>query len=431
MDAFLVRGGGPLHGTVRVSGAKNSALKLVAAALLAPGQAEIRNVPDIADMRVMAAVLEHLGVTVETSPGAYRLSVPDVVGDETPEHLVTMLRASIIVLGPLLARRGHARLAMPGGCNLGNRSIDMHLSGLQQMGAEIVYGADYVEAWAPRLRGADIELPFASVGATENLLMAAVTAQGTTRLANVAREPEIQDLAAYLSAMGARIEGAGTPEITVHGVGELRAVDHTVVPDRIEAGTYAVAAALTGGEIRIEEALASDLRLPLDKLRAIGAEVDEEERAFTVRGAARLKPADVVTLPYPGFPTDLQPQFLVLLARAHGTSIVTENVFDGRFSVLEELRRLGADVSLEGHHALIRGPRELKGATVRATDLRAGAALVLAGLVADGETLVTDPYHVDRGYADLAGKLRALGGHVQRLHPEDASLRADLAAGVG
>ena len=431
MDAFLVRGGGPLHGTVRVSGAKNSALKLVAAALLAPGQAVIRNVPEIADMRVMAAVLEHLGVTVETTPDAYRLTVPEVVGDETPEHLVTMLRASIIVLGPLLARRGHARLSMPGGCNLGNRSIDMHLSGLQQMGAEIVYGEDYVEAWAPRLRGADIELPFASVGATENLLMAAVTAQGTTRLGNVAREPEIQDLAAYLSSMGARIEGAGTPEITVHGVGELQATDHTVVPDRIEAGTYAVAAALTGGEIRIEEALASDLRLPLDKLRAIGAEVEEEDRAFTVRGTGRLKAVDVVTLPYPGFPTDLQPQYLVLLARAQGTSIVTENVFDGRFSVLEELRRLGADVSLEGHHALVRGPRQLKGATVRATDLRAGAALVLAGLVADGETVVTDPYHVDRGYADFAGKLRALGGDVERRRPESATLGADLAAGVG
>ena len=431
MDAFLVRGGGPLHGTVRVSGAKNSALKLVAAALLAPGDAVIRNVPDIADMRVMAAVLEHLGVTVRTEPGAYRLSVPEEIGDETPAHLVGMLRASIIVLGPLLARRGHARLAMPGGCNLGNRSIDMHLSGLQQMGAEIVYGEDYVEAWAPRLHGADIELPFASVGATENLLMAAVTAEGATRLANVAREPEIQDLAAYLSAMGACIEGAGSPEITVHGVPELHAADHTVVPDRIEAGTYAVAAALTGGEIRIEEALAADLHLPLDKLRAVGAKVDEEERAFTVRGAGRLKAADVVTLPYPGFPTDLQPQFLVLLARAHGTSIVTENVFDGRFSVLEELRRLGADVSLEGHHALVRGPRQLKGATVRATDLRAGAALVLAGLVAEGETIVTDPYHVDRGYEDFVGKLRALGADVERRRPEGAALDVDVAAGVG
>ncbi|HWH31069.1 MAG TPA: UDP-N-acetylglucosamine 1-carboxyvinyltransferase [Egibacteraceae bacterium] len=431
MDAFVARGGGPLHGTVRVSGAKNSALKLVAAALLAPGQAVIRNVPDIADMRVMAQVLEHLGVAVRTEPGQYTLDVPDDIGDATPEHLVRMLRASIIVLGPLLARRGHARLAMPGGCNLGNRSIDMHLSGLQQMGAEIVYGADYVEAWAPRLRGADIELPFASVGATENLLMAAVTAEGTTRLSNVAREPEIADLAAYLSAMGARIEGAGSPEIVIHGVPALHAADHTVVPDRIEAGTFAVAAALTGGEIRVEEAVAGHLRLPLEKLRAIGAEVDEEERAFTVRGGGRLKGADVVTLPYPGFPTDLQPQFLVLLARAHGTSIVTENVFDGRFSILDELRRLGADVSMEGHHAMIRGPRALSGTTVRATDLRAGAALVLAGLVAGGETVVTDPYHVDRGYEDFAGKLRALGADVERHRPEGRPVEADLAAGVG
>jgi UDP-N-acetylglucosamine 1-carboxyvinyltransferase len=428
MDAFLVRGGGPLRGTVRINGAKNSALKLVAAALLAPGVATIRNVPDIADMRVMAAVLEHLGVGVAADADAYRLTVPDQIGDETPAHLVSMLRASIIVLGPLLARCGHARLAMPGGCNLGNRSIDMHLSGLQQMGAEIVYGDDDVEATAPELRGADVELPFASVGATENLLMAAVTAKGTTRLGNAAREPEITDLAAYLSAMGARIAGAGSPEIVVEGVAELHAADHTVVPDRIEAGTFAVAAALTGGELRIEEAVPGHLRLPLDKLRAIGADVDEEDRAFTVRREHPLRPADVVTLPYPGFPTDLQPQFLVLLSQAHGPSIMTENVFDGRFSVIEELRRLGADVALEGHHALVRGPRPLRGATVRATDLRAGAALVLAGLIAEGETVVTDPYHVDRGYADLAGRLRALGGDVQRTGT--AVVPADLAAGV-
>lgn len=412
-----------------MSGAKNSALKLVAAALLAPGEAVIRNVPDIADMRVMGAVLDHLGVRVGTEGDAYTLRVPQEIGEETPEHLVRMLRASIVVLGPLLARRGHARLAMPGGCNLGNRSIDMHLSGLQQMGAEIVYGEDYVEAWAPRLRGADIELPFASVGATENLLMAAVTAHGTTRLANVAREPEIQDLAAYLSAMGARIEGAGTPEITVHGVPELQPADHTVVPDRIEAGTYAVAAALTGGEIRIEGAIPEHLRLPLDKLRAAGAAVEEEERAFTVC-AGRLNAVDVVTLPYPGFPTDLQPQFLVLLSRAQGTSIVTENVFDGRFSVLDELRRLGADVTLDGHHAMVRGPRALKGTTVRATDLRAGAALVLAGLVSEGETVVTEPYHVDRGYEDFVGRLRALGGDVERRGPDGDTLPADVTADV-
>lgn len=428
MDAFLVRGGGPLRGTVRVNGAKNSALKLVAAALLAPGVATIRNVPDIADMHVMGAVLEHLGVAVDAGGDAYRLTVPDRIGDETPAHLVSMLRASIIVLGPLLARCGHARLAMPGGCNLGNRSIDMHLSGLQQMGAEIVYGEDYVEATAAQLKGADVELPFASVGATENLLMAAVTAKGTTRLGNVAREPEIADLAAYLSAMGARIEGAGSPEIIVEGVDELHPADHTVVPDRIEAGTFAVAAALTGGELRIEHAIPGHLRLPLDKLRAMGAEVDEEERAFTVRRDGPLRPADVVTLPYPGFPTDLQPQFLVLLSQAHGPSIMTENVFDGRFSIIDELRRLGADVALEGHHALVRGPRPLRGTTVRATDLRAGAALVLAGLVAEGETVVTDPYHVDRGYQDLAGRLRALGGDVQRTGT--AAMPADLAAGV-
>jgi UDP-N-acetylglucosamine 1-carboxyvinyltransferase len=426
MDAFHVRGGGPLRGVVRVAGAKNSALKLVAAALLAPGATTIRNVPDIADMRVMGDVLEYLGVTVRREPGAYALDVPVDVGDETPAHLVSMLRASIIVLGPLLARTGHARLAMPGGCNLGNRSIDMHLSGLAQMGADITYGEDFVEATASRLRGADIELPFASVGATENLLMAAVTAEGTTRIGNAAREPEIQDLAEYLIAMGARVEGVGTSELVVHGVPELHPADHTVVPDRIEAGTFAVAAAVTGGELRLEEVVPAHLRLPLEKLRAIGVEVEEGERHLVV-GGGRLRAADVVTLPYPGFPTDLQPQFLILLSQARGTSMVTENVFDGRFSVIEELRRLRADISLEGHHALVRGPRALQGATVRATDLRAGAALVLAGLVAEGETVVTDPYHVDRGYQDFAGRLRAVGADVERRTTTEPVAAADVA----
>jgi UDP-N-acetylglucosamine 1-carboxyvinyltransferase len=414
MDAFLVQGGQPLHGDVRISGAKNSALKLLAAALLAPGRFTIRNVPDIADIHVMAAVLEHLGAAVQRSGETLVLDIPERPGDETPPHLVSKLRASLVVLGPLLARCGHVRVATPGGCNLGNRAIDMHLSGLARMGAEISYGAEFVEARADQLLGADIELPYASVGATENLLMAAVTARGTTFVRNAAREPEIVDLARFLQGMGAQISGEGTSEIVVEGVADLHPTDHAVVGDRIEAGTYAVAAAVTGGTVDIEGVDPAHLRLFLDKLQAAGVTVDERDGGMTVSRTGDLRSVDVVTLPFPGFPTDLQPQFLLLLSQAAGTSMVTENVFDSRLVVVEELRRLGADIHVEGHHAVVRGPRPLRGAEVRAPDLRAGAALVLAGLIADGETIVTDPYHVDRGYADFTGRLRALGGDVRR-----------------
>jgi len=427
MEAFIVRGGRALRGAVRVSGAKNSALKVAAAALLAEGRTVIRNVPDIADMHVMTSVLEHLGVTVTVGAGAYALDVPGELGRSTPENLARRLRASIVVLGPLLAREGRVRLAMPGGCNLGNRGIDMHLSGLTQMGAEIAYGPDYVEARADRLRGAHIELPFASVGATENLLMAAVTAAGTTSITNAAREPEIFDLVAFLSGMGADIEGAGTAELVVRGVDRLSPCEHEVLPDRIEAGTYAVAAAVTQGEVTLEGVEPGHLRLPLDKLSAIGAEVEERERTLVVRGTPTRRAVDVVTLPYPGFPTDLQPQFLVLLSQAAGTSMVTENVYDGRFSIISELHRLGADIVVEGHHAIVRGTRRLSGTTVTAPDLRAGAALVLAGLVADGETVVRGAGHVDRGYTDLSVKLRSLGADIERTCIDDAGLAAGAA----
>ena len=427
MDAFIVRGGRPLAGTVRVSGAKNSALKLAAAALLAEGRTVLRNVPDIRDMQVMAAVLEHLGVDVAREGDVYTLDVPAEIGLATPEHLARRLRASIVVLGPLLARGGRVHLAMPGGCDLGNRGIDMHLSGLTQMGAEISYGPDFVEARADPLRGARIELPFASVGATENLLMAAVTASGTTRIVNAAREPEIADLAAFLSSMGADIEGSGTSELVVHGVEGLAPAEHEVVPDRIEAGTYAVAAAVTEGTVTIEGIVPGHLRLVLDKLAAVGADIEERDRALVVRGQPDRQAVDVVTLPYPGLPTDLQPLFLVLLSQAAGTSMLTENVYDGRFSIVAELNRLGADITLEGHHAVVRGARRLQGAAVSSPDLRAGAALVVAGLVADGETVVHGAHHVDRGYADFAGRLQALGGDIRRVAGEDAGLAAGAA----
>ncbi|QBI19113.1 UDP-N-acetylglucosamine 1-carboxyvinyltransferase [Egibacter rhizosphaerae] len=415
-DAFLVRDSGPLHGEVVTGGAKNSALKLVAAALLAEGRSVIENVPEIDDIAAMADVAVALGAEVSRpEPHTIVLDVPPRLEVVTHPNLVGRLRASIVVLGPLLAREGRARLAMPGGCNLGNRSIDLHLAGLAKLGAEISYGADAIEARVDgRLRGADIELPFASVGATENLLQAAVTARGVTRISNAAREPEISDLAAFLRAMGGDIQGDGTSEIVVRGVDALAPAHHRVIGDRIEAGTFAVGAALTGGDVHITDVDPSHLHLPLEKLSQMGADVFATDRGFRVRGTGGLRALDIVTLPYPGFPTDLQPQFLALLSQAQGTAIVTENVFDGRFSIVSELERLGAEIELQAHHAVVRGPRALSGAIVAATDLRAGAALVLAGLAAEGTTVVQEARHVDRGYADLAARLTALGADVER-----------------
>lgn len=415
-DAFIVRGGAPLAGDAPVCGAKNSALKLVAAALLAEGRTVIENVPGIADISAMTDVAAHLGAHVRRpTDGTIELDVPSRLSTVTPPELVARLRASIVVLGPLLAREGHARLAMPGGCNLGNRAIDLHLAGLARLGAHVTYGADYVEARVDgRLTGAEIELPFASVGATENLLQAAVLARGVTRIQNAAREPEICDLVAFLRGMGADIEGEGTPELVIRGVDVLSPTRHGVVGDRIEAGTFAVAAALTGGDVHITGVDPSHLHLALDKLAQAGADVVATDEGVQVRRLGGLRAVDVVTLPYPGFPTDLQPQFLALLSQAHGTAMVTENVFDGRFSIVPELARLGAEIELQAHHAVVRGPRPLAGATVRATDLRAGAALVLAGLVAADTTVVEDAWHVDRGYADFATRLRHLGADVRR-----------------
>lgn len=438
MHSFRVRGGRALSGTVTVSGAKNSALKLYAAALLAPGRHVLHNVPDIADIRAMTVVVRHLGVTVEAVPEtcgrpqgtSVALSVPEQPGDRTPGELVSRLRASIVVLGPLVARRGHAWVAQPGGCNLGNRSIDLHLRGLEALGADVRTGAEHVEASAPNgLVGTDIDLEYPSVGATENLVMAAVLARGTTTIVNAAREPEIVDLIAFLSAMGARIEGAGTSEIRIEGVDGLRPAEHHVHGDRIEAGTYAVAAAITGGDVTIAGIDPAHLSRPLEVLSNAGVRMRVRGDRVRILPTASLRATDIVTLPYPGFPTDLQPQFVVLLSQAAGTSILTENVFDGRFNVLEHFQRLGVEVTREEHHAVIRGPRRLSGAEVTATDLRAGAALVLAGLVADGDTIVGDAHHVHRGYADLAGKLAALGADVVALQGERAEPVGHAASG--
>lgn len=416
MDAFVVRGGRRLNGEVVVSGAKNSALKLLAAALLAEGTSRVRNVPDIADVHNMIAMLEHLGVRVgRQDDDDLVVDVPADVGQETSAELAARLRASLVLLGPLVARTGRARLAQPGGCNLGNRSIDMHLSGLAGMGADIQLGPDWIEVRARRLHGTDIDLEFASVGATENLMLAAVLANGTTTIRNAAREPEIEDLAIFLQKMGADILGAGSPEITIHGVDAVRPVDHWVIGDRIEAGTFAVAAAVTDGEVMIRGVDPAFLQLPLAKLLAAGVDVRERPDGFVVRGTGELVATDVATLPFPGCPTDLQALFVVLLSQGHGTSMVTENVYDGRFGIVPQLRAMGAEIEVTGHHAIVRGPRRLRGTSVAATDLRAGAALVIAGLVATGTTTVSEARHIDRGYANFAARLRALGADVERL----------------
>ncbi len=414
-DHFVVRGGHALRGTIRLSGAKNSALKLMAASLLCEGTVELSCVPRIADVPVMADVLRGLGVEVTLDPEAETASLTATAEPDwhAPADAVTRIRASISCLGPLVGRTGRARLALPGGDRIGARAIDLHLRGLEAMGATVLERPGEVEVVAEGLHGAQITLDFPSVGATENLLMAATRAVGTTIIENAAREPEIQDLCRMLVAMGARIDGIGSPTLEIEGVDRLTSVVWETCPDRIEAGTYAIAAAVTGGDVVIERVRPTDLTLPLIKLRAAGIIVEEGADSLRIK-AGDLESVDVVTLPYPGFPTDLQPQLMVLLTQAHGTSRCTENVFESRFSFVAELARMGADVEVDGHHAWIRGPVQLHGTTLAGLDVRAGAAGTLAGLVATGETTVHDVHHVDRGYADFVPRLRSLGADVER-----------------
>ena len=414
MDRLIVTGGRRLAGAVRIRGAKNSALKLMAASLLAEGESVIENVPQIADCLTMAEVLEHLGAELTWDGSTLRIDTSAANGVDTPYELVRRMRASIVVLGPLLARHGQARVAMPGGCNIGSRKIDLHLKGFERMGARFTYDHGYLEAKAPSLHGAMVSLDFPSVGATENLLMAAVAASGTTVIENAAREPEIQDLASMLVEMGGKIDGAGSTAIEVQETESFHPVRHRVVADRIEAGTFAVAACIAGGDVVLNDARADHLDLVLDKLTDAGAEVRAEEQGLRVTMTGRPHPVDFVTLPYPGFPTDLQPQMMALLSIARGTSIVTENVFESRFMFVDELNRMGADIRTEGHHAVIRGVERLSSAPVRALDIRAGAAMVIAALAANGTTEVSDIHHVDRGYEDLEGRLASLGAGVHR-----------------
>ncbi len=416
-DRLRVVGGARLAGSVRVAGAKNSALKLMAAALLAPGRTVLHDVPDILDVGYMAAMLENLGCTIDRSGASVAIDVPDHTGlsHRAPYGLVRRLRASIAVLGPLVGRLGAAEVALPGGDNIGSRGLDMHLSGLERLGAAVgVEHGNVVARASHGLRGTSVWLDFPSVGATENLLMASVLARGTTVIDNAAREPEIVDLCEMLASMGASISGAGSSTIEVHGVDGLHPVEHTVVPDRIVTGTWAIAAVMTRGDVTITNCRPEHLEIVLDKLSWAGARLTVVDGGMRVTMGDRPRAFDVVTLPYPGFPTDLQPMVVALNAIADGTSMVTENVFESRFMFVNELARLGADVRTEGHHASVRGKEMLSGAPVAATDIRAGAGLVLAGLVADGETLVTAVHHIDRGYPDFVPQLCALGATVTR-----------------
>lgn len=418
-ESILITGGRRLSGLVTVGGAKNSGLKLIAAALLAPGVTIIRNMPDIVDVDTMAEVIAGFGATVRREDRTLVIDATEVSSFEAPYEMVAKMRASIIVLGPLLARLGRARVAMPGGCNIGSRKIDLHLRGLAQLGVDIASGHGYIEASAPfGMRGAHIILDFPSVGATENLLMAGAAAEGTTIIENAAREPEIQDLIAFLNSMGARIEGAGTSTVIIEGVDAFNPTDHAVVGDRIEAGTFIVAGALAGGPVTVRGADPAHMELVLSKIAAAGVDVSTAPGEVTVRRDRPLRAVDLATLPYPGFPTDMQPQFMTLTSIAEGTSVITENVFESRFMFADELARMGADVTIEGHRALVRGVPSLSGAPVKSPDLRGGAALVLAGLVAEGQTLVGDVHHILRGYEAFVPKLTGLGADVTFIDSE-------------
>ena len=418
MERLRVVGGARLTGTVRVSGAKNSALKLMAATLLAPGESKITNLPAIADVDYMAELLTRLGCSVKVNNELHEVTiqVPKKLGHRADYDLVRKMRASINVLGPLIARELVAEVALPGGDAIGSRGLDFHINGLKDMGAEIHSEHGFVIASAPNgIKGAAITLEFPSVGATENIMTAATLATGTTTIDNAAREPDVVDLGEFLIAMGAKITGLGTHTITIDGVKELKPTTHATLADRIVSGTWAFAAVITKGDITIENGRVDHLEMPLDKLVEAGAVVTTTSNGFRVKMDKRPIAVDVATLPYPGFPTDLQPMVIALNAIAEGTSLVTENVFEGRFMFVNELLRLGANIQVDGHHAAITGITELSAAPVAATDIRAGAGLVLAALVSDGITIIEDAYHIDRGYPDFPVQLQSLGADVTRV----------------
>ncbi|MCT3567584.1 UDP-N-acetylglucosamine 1-carboxyvinyltransferase [Levilactobacillus brevis] len=422
MEKIIVHGGNRLSGVVHIEGAKNAVLPILAASILAQdGITHLANVPVLSDVYTMNKVLRFLNLKVDFDEAKREVTIDATkqVSSEAPFEYVSKMRASIVVMGPLLARLGHARVALPGGCAIGTRPIDLHLKGLEALGARIEQHDGYIEAFADRLQGAHIYLDFPSVGATQNILMAACLAKGTTVIDNVAREPEIVDLANILNKMGANVRGAGTETIRVDGVDQMHGTEHSVVQDRIEAGTFMVGAALTHGNVLIQDGIVEHNKPLISKLREMGAQVTEEAAGIRVIGPDQLQPTDVKTLPYPGFPTDMQPQMTILQLAAEGTSTMTETVFENRFMHLEELRRMNAQYQVNGRTVVMHGPTNFNGAEVAATDLRAAAALVLAGLVADGYTQVTNLKYLDRGYYDFHKKLAALGAEVKRVSVPD------------
>ncbi len=416
MDVIKVEGGHPITGEVRVEGAKNSALKLMAATIMAPGVNTLTNVPNISDVHVMGKVLKRLGATIEVvDEHTLVIDTTNVTKWEAPYDLVVKMRASTAVLGPLLSRFGKAIIAMPGGCNLGARKIDMHILGLEALGVKFETTHGDIHATSPNgIHGANVTLEFASVGATENLVMASVRAKGTTIIDNAAREPEIVDLANMLNEMGAKVSGAGTPVITIEGVDELHPVTHAVVGDRIEAGTFIAAAAMTGGPIHVTGFKPEHLGLVLKKYEDMGVVIEREEDGVVASAPGRLKAVDIQTLPFPGFPTDMQAQTMAMLAISEGQCVVTENIFENRFMFAGEIARMGANIRIEGHHAIVHGVGGLSGAQVESPDLRGGAALVLSGLIAEGETVVSNIHHIERGYERFVDKLCSLGAKVWR-----------------
>jgi UDP-N-acetylglucosamine 1-carboxyvinyltransferase len=417
MDKIVVEGGARLTGKIPISGAKNAALPLLAAALLPSGASTYRNVPQLADVRTMAKLLRVLGWQVDGDGTELTIAPPSAGAGtvlEAPYELVKTMRASVLVLGPLVARYGRGRVSLPGGCAIGARPIDQHLKGLQAMGATVTLDHGYVDVEAKRLNGATIVLDVPTVTGCENLVMAATLARGRTVIENAAREPEVEELALVLNKMGARVQGAGTSIITIEGVDELHPVEHAIIPDRIEAGTFAVAAAITGGDVLLDGARPEHLDAVVAKLRAAGVQVAAEAGGLRVRGGGDLAAVDIVTQPHPGFPTDMQAQFMVLACIARGQSVIKEMIFENRFMHVPELGRMGADIQIDGRVAVVRGGAKLTGAQVMATDLRASASLILAGLVASGETNVLRVYHLDRGYEAIENKLRAVGAKIRR-----------------